>query len=44
MQNQLSVKLARHADPDGERTIGLLISDDKQSFLTRISRRDPHET
>jgi GTPase SAR1 family protein len=28
MQNQLSVKLARHADPGGERTIGILTKPD----------------
>ena len=43
MQNQQSVRLAREADPGGERTIGLLVSDDKHSSLTRISHRYPHE-
>ena len=44
MENQLSVTLAKHVDPQGERTIGLSIADDKHSSLTTISDRDSHET
>lgn len=44
MENQQSVRLARIADSDGERTIGVSISDNRHSSLTRISHRDPHKT
>jgi hypothetical protein len=39
MQNQLSVKLAKHVDPDGERTIGILTKPDMLSEGSVNARR-----